>query len=363
MTNLPNSIELSEATLAALENRRAPKKVATAQRIPAFDFTKGALVLFMVLYHWLNYFVGVEGDYYNYLHFLTPSFIFITGFLISHVHFVKYGTGSVRLSGRLLIRGFKLLALFVSLNLLITIFLPGSSVHKAFYNASLSTNLYTIFGSGNVLIEGIGKAAAFGILVPISYLLICSSGLLFLCRISRYAFHFACGLLLAPVIFLAIDNIQAENLELLMIGLLGVVLGYASGAQITAIVSHRLALCGAYCFHLAAITIWGVPLALRIFGVVLTTALIYLLGDQKGQPGFLYNRIVLLGKYSLFGYISQIAILQVLRYLFRSVDLGIGALVLSLLLGFALTTVCVEVLDLVRARVGSVDRLYKAVFA
>ena len=45
---------------------------------PALDFTKGALVLIMVLYHWLNYFYGPRGDVYRYLRFLTPSFIFIT---------------------------------------------------------------------------------------------------------------------------------------------------------------------------------------------------------------------------------------------------------------------------------------------
>ena len=48
------------------------------------------LVLFMVLYHWLNYFVTPFGDMYKYLRFLTPSFIFITGFLISNVYLERY---------------------------------------------------------------------------------------------------------------------------------------------------------------------------------------------------------------------------------------------------------------------------------
>src|SRR5690349_11729639 len=54
-----------------------------AGRNPALDFTKGVLVLLMVLYHWINYFVTREGDLYRYLRFITPSFIFITGFLIA----------------------------------------------------------------------------------------------------------------------------------------------------------------------------------------------------------------------------------------------------------------------------------------
>src|SRR6184192_3526731 len=65
-------------------------KIAPLPRTPgrnsALDFTKGMLVLLMVLYHWLNYFVASEGDFYRYLRFVTPSFIFITGFLISNVY-------------------------------------------------------------------------------------------------------------------------------------------------------------------------------------------------------------------------------------------------------------------------------------
>ena len=358
---MADSIELSRATLAA-ENRRELEKAATAQRIPAFDFTKGALVLFMVLYHWLNYFVGAEGAYYNYLHFLTPSFIFITGFLISHVHFAKYGADSARLSGRLLIRGLKLLALFVALNFLIAVFLPGFSVRNAFYSAPLGNNLYSIFVDGNSFVDGIGKAAVFGILVPIGYLLICSSGLLLLSRNFRYVFHVACLILLAPLIVFAMRGVQVENLELLMIGLLGVVFGYTTAAQLAVVTSHRIALCALYCVYLAAVTYWGVPLGLRIAGVLLTTTLIYLAGDKKGRPGFLYDKIVLLGKYSLFGYISQIAILQALRYSFRFAAPGTGPLLVSLLLGFALTMASVEAMDALR-RISLVDRAYKAVFA
>src|SRR5207302_5956026 len=74
--------------------RSSHMMVATASkthRLPALDFTKGALVLFMVLYHWLNYFVSTEGDFYRYLRFLTPSFIFI----IEHSH-AQFGAAFCR---------------------------------------------------------------------------------------------------------------------------------------------------------------------------------------------------------------------------------------------------------------------------
>src|SRR5258708_615613 len=88
------------------------------QRIAALDFTKGALVLIMVVYHWLNYFYRPQGDVYKYLRFLTPSFIFITGFLVSNVYLSKYGVTDPRLPRRLIQRGLKILGVFVVLNVI-----------------------------------------------------------------------------------------------------------------------------------------------------------------------------------------------------------------------------------------------------
>jgi len=63
---------MTQGTLATSDYTTAMQG-AKSHRIPAFDFTKGTLVLFMVLYHWLNYFYGPQGDIYKYLRFLTPS--------------------------------------------------------------------------------------------------------------------------------------------------------------------------------------------------------------------------------------------------------------------------------------------------
>src|SRR5215472_5576139 len=95
-------------------DRPATVSVSKAQRIPSLDFTKGTLVLLMVLYHWLNYFTNLPWKYYDYLRFLTPSFIFITGFIISHVYLSKYAASDTRLSKRLFTRGLKLIAVFLA---------------------------------------------------------------------------------------------------------------------------------------------------------------------------------------------------------------------------------------------------------
>src|SRR5262249_38700960 len=87
--------------------------VSQPRRIARLDFVKGALVLVMVVYHWINYFIGLEWGGYRYLRFLTPAFIFITGFLVSHVYLARYSPVDPRLHRRLARRGLKLLALFV----------------------------------------------------------------------------------------------------------------------------------------------------------------------------------------------------------------------------------------------------------
>ena len=90
---------------------------------------------------------------------------------------------------------------------------------------------------------------------------------------------------------------------------------------------------------------------------------IYLLGERGGQLGGMRGCAILLGKYSLLGYIAQIAILQLLHRGLWHIDLGITALFATFALACLLTILTVAANDRARARVGAVDKLYKAVFA
>jgi len=129
------------------------------------------------------------------------------------------------------------------------------------------------------------------------------------------------------------------------------------------LVQHPYALTFAYVCYTIAITIWDVPFLLLVVGVFLSVAVIYLMGTSGRESGTTRSEIILLGKYSLFGYISQIAILQILGVGFRHVNLGFAGLAGSFFAAFVLTVASVEVVDRARARVARVDRLYKAVFA
>lgn len=347
-----------EATLA-LQAKAPSSKV---QRIPALDFTKGALVLIMVLYHWVNYFIGPQWPYYRYLRFLTPSFIFITGFMISHIYLSKYDAADPRLAKRLLVRGLKLLAIFIVLNVARMLATPILSTGGVVGNPLDPRSIFAVFVSGDVSVGG-GKIAAFYILVPISYILILSAALLRPYRAFRYTFHLMCVVLLASILALDLIGTQSQGLELVTIGLLGVLTGFAPIAKINKFVRHPYLLAFTYLCYVFAITIWNVPFPLQIVGVSLNVIAIYAVGSSAGEPSRMKRHVILLGKYSLFGYVGQIAVLQILSAGFRHVHPGLYVLVITFVAAFVLTMLSVELLDRARSRAARMDRLYKAVFA
>jgi peptidoglycan/LPS O-acetylase OafA/YrhL len=342
-----------------------PQGIASSpkpQRIAALDFTKGALVLIMVLYHWMNYFMVLGWTYYRYLHFLTPSFIFITGFMISNVYLSKYAAADPRLSKRLFTRGLKLMAIFLVLNLARAFVVSALGTGVLTRNPLDPGNVFTILVSGNLPVTG-GKLISFSILVPISYLLMFSGALMLPYRFYRYTFHIVCILCLLSILILRLADAQSFNLEFVTIGMLGVLIGFVPIAAINGFVRHPYTLAFAYLCYTIAITMWNVPFPLLVVGVFLSVMVIYLVGASGSEYGAIKNEVVLLGKYSLFAYISQVAILQILSAGFHHVQLGVAGLGLSFSAAFALTILSVEMVDRARARMASVDRLYKVVFA
>lgn len=353
----------SRSTLSSIprldvaEKARSPK----SQRIPALDFTKGALVLLMVLYHWLNYFIGVQWPYYKYLRFLTPSFIFITGFMISNVYLSKYAAADPRLSKRLFTRGLKLIAIFLVLNLARSFVVPSLGTGAVVSNLVDPKNLFAIFVSGN-LPSG-SKLISFSILVPISYLLMFSGALMLPYRLYRYTFHLVCIILLSCILILGVVGLGSYDLEFITIGMLGVLAGFVPIERINRFVRRPYMLVLAYMCYATAITIWNVPFLLLVVGTSLSLTAIYLIGASGRESGRIRSEIILLGKYSLFGYISQVAILQILSAGFHRINFGSAEMVLSFFAAFVLTTASVEVVDRARARMVNADRLYKWVFA
>jgi peptidoglycan/LPS O-acetylase OafA/YrhL len=364
MASLPTEkFEMATDLQTLPKSVQDPKAMAKkSQRIPALDFTKGALVLIMVLYHWLNYFFGTSDN--RYLRFLTPSFIFITGFLISNVYFSKYGSADPRLPKRLMQRGLKILGVFLFLNLARVALFPGIYRAQMVAEHSSIRSLFDIYVVGSNLGGGQGKAIAFFILVPIAYLLLLSAVLSVAGRAHRHIFHAVCALFFLAIVILELNGYQSANLELLAIGLLGMVAGYIPIGRINAFLRYPFALVVAYLCYLGAITLWNIIYPLQVVGVCLSLIILYWMGGEGSHPNRFQRLAILLGKYSLLGYIAQIAVLQFLHQGLRHAHLsGIAALSISFPSAFILTILVVDVTDRARRRVATVDRFYRAVFA
>ncbi len=333
-----------------------PAAAARADRIQALDFTKGMLVLIMVLYHWLNYFVGPDGYFYRYLRFLTPSFIFITGFFISHVYLRKYDLRASRLPVRLLSRGMKLLGVFVVLNVAASLISFGSVAAAGMLFTTSS--LLSVYATGNT-----AHVAAFSILVPISYLLLLSAALVIAARFYTQVFHAASISVFICALALAFAGVNNAYVELLSIGLIGVSCGSVPPKVLHASLDQPALLLLAYSVYLCLITLWREEFALQIVGVGLSLALLYVLGQRANGRSRASGIVVLLGKYSLLGYIAQIFVLQALRRGLPHVTSGIPLLGLSFAAGLVLTVISVYAVDRIRLKAPVFNRLYAAVFA
>jgi len=98
--------------------------------------------------------------------------------------------------------------------------------------------------------------------------------------------------------------------------------------------------------------------------VILTTALLYTAGSRLATGGTARRRTILLGKYSLLGYIAADCDLagteeDFLVYLSTASAASLAALLLSVLLMVAI----VEAVDIARQRSKIANDLYRLVFA
>jgi hypothetical protein len=324
-------------------------------RNEALDFTRGGLVLLMVLYHWLNYFVPSEVEVYRYLRFLTPGFIFITGFVVASVYFSRRDGSSP--AARLATRGIKLLGLFAGLNLAIGLLISRS--HTSLWSPE---GLVNVFVSGNTNVGGI-KAAAFYVLIPISYLLLVSALLVVVHNRWAYIVEATVIGLISSRLVLAWAGLICPNVDMLAIGSLGILVGRLPSEKIERIVDYPLLLGIAYVFQATALAIWNVIYVLQVTSVFVNLAVLYAFGMSRGLPERLKDHFKMLGRYSLFGYIAQICILQVLRRGFQGVDESAPMLLVSFLAAFALTSITVVAVDRARARAALVNRMYSVVFS
>ena len=320
-------------------------------RLVGLDFAKGMLVLVMVVYHWMNYFVVLETPFFKYLRFLTPSFIFLAGFIVSHVYLPRAQSGRTAVPRRLILRGSKLLTIVAVLNVAARILGTGMAGRRLGGHSVGRVVLDFITGSTPV---------AFSVLVPIAYLLVICAWLLALAR-YRLGLYIVSATFVAAALISAQIGVENGYLEMLGAGMLGVSLGTLDAARLQRLLDRPVLVVVAYGAYLSAIAAWNAVYIVLLFGVIANTALFYVAGRNGDKD---WRRIILrLGNYSLFAYIAQIIILQVARKVLAADYGGAGALGAALAISIGTTVLAVEVLDQLNRRVPRVKRLYETVFA
>jgi hypothetical protein len=329
-----------------------PSQGGKASRIFALDMTKGVLVVFMVIYHSLNY----TTEYYlafRYMAFLPPSFILIVGFLLSGVYSARYDVRDFRLHQRLIIRGVKLILLFTLLNIA-ALASRGQPLR----------NLELFFGHfPEIYLTGAGRFAAFEILLPISYLLILAPVLLLIDRAHRVAMPVIAVSFFGTCVLLDANGVSSLNLNMLAAGVLGMVLGRISLARLELLRHFWPIPLIIYATVFSVATATGQTYCLQLLSACAALALIYGLSARFDAPSWLRQRLLRLGQYSLVSYILQIGILQVLLRLFGRPEPWSVEFFLFLFGTLLLMTVLVELLDRARLRSTGLETAYKTLFA
>ena len=326
------------------------------RRDPSFDFLKGFLVVVMVVHHTLEYFVGPDYWLIRYVDFVTGGFVFAAGFLPALLLQSNPGGNRQKTCARLFARGVKLLLLFVILNILLGFLLEKSPGGKQFGVSQFFRNLYPIF------LYGDKSLVAFAILVPIAYTLIALAILLQARHVRSVVAITALGL----VTFCTLSSGWSFNLYYLSMGLAG----GAAGMLVNPRLMGSSVRPGIKALLWAGAAVYMVSITfLRHDNAVLYAAGIFcVLGCaytsvRAFEPETLWFQYhVVLGQYSLLGYLGQILFLQMLR---RG---HISALHWTLgLIPFLLTCVFLGGmsvgLDFLRKRNVTIDLAYRSVFA
>lgn len=337
---------------------RLPAMRAKARpRIEALDMTKGVLVMAMVIYHSFNY----STDYtlaFKYLPFLfvPPSFILITGFLISRLYFTPEASRDLSVYCRLLFRGFRLLFLFTALNVLTQLVGRQKAINTPQGLSYLLDYWYEIYAIGG------GQYAAFSILLPIAYLMLLAPVLILLYR-AHSLFALLTAVALAIFFMLQGEGEPFYNLALLSAGLIGVILGRVPDKALYLLRRYWYLPVILYAGYVAFIHLVWQSRFDQLLDALLALAAIFSLCGAIGAGRLVGRELMIVGRYSLLAYIVQIAVLQVLtRMIGRLEPFTLPFYLLMAGVGL-LMILMAEGLQWARSRAVWVDAPYRFIFA
>jgi peptidoglycan/LPS O-acetylase OafA/YrhL len=333
----------------------------SAARSNAIDFVKGILVVAMVGYHTLNYFVIGKPLAYCYFFYVGPAFIFFSGFMCGTVYLEKFKEDKKYVFRRLLVRSLKLVLLFFGLNILI-----HSMFRENYSGQRLGINLI-LDNLGSVFLKGNPALMAFEILVPISYTLLISIPILCLAKLKYFMYVLLISIIGALSL---LHKGLPYNIHYGLYGVTGVYTGLVITELKSRLKSRFIGFAVAlilflYLFVLipGRVNVEG-SLILFFIYVNIVIAASYLLGSYLESRGVLPRVFIKFGRYSLYLYLAQIFILQVLSRLGISMEEFEPLRTFIIFASVSISLIPVSYLtDYVRGRILIADRIYRFIFA
>jgi hypothetical protein len=324
----------------------------------ALDFVKGSCVIGMIIHHTLDYF-PVSVLLHKYVRFITGSFVFVTGFLVTSIYLAKYDIVKERnkISFRLVSRGLKILFLFSALNIAIELIIDQNIDFRAFELSGILSKFYTVYFFGSY------KIVAFELLIPISYTLILTGIMVFTLKEKIYlVLPLSITLFLYCSYFFFYQN-AAYNLRYLTIGLLGTAFGLIPFKKIDKLRKHWYIVSGIFIVHLIILIYTRLYYPIYVLNVVFSLMFLYMLGSKIISNNiFIYN-IILLGKYSLFAYLLQIAVLQIIARILPFRYLITTRAIAGFIVTLASVMLSVYLLNHYKKKSNFLSKLYNLVFS
>lgn len=341
---------------------QAGAKPAGARRDEALDMVKGMLVVAMMVIHASNLFVDSASlRYWVYpvaLGFVSGSWIFISGFLVTAHYQSSFDTDVGGTSRRLWARGLRLLAIFLFVNLLlgkISLDCPDGLTTRTCQPWQL-------------LVLGDNVGMTFEILQGIAYVLLVAP-----LYMSAPLAATACVVLLVTIATIGqLLGGSASGLSwMILVGMVGLTLGwYVPAHRLRELVTEPRK-------RLLAITVglvsWGgyqmsaffpaqhtMLVALYTVGVAGMLLILYAANGWIVWRGLGQRWMNLMARYALLCYMGQMAILQAWRHLTDGIP-ALGTFAVSFAVGMILLVAGLEALDNLRRRVRAVDRAYQFV--
>jgi hypothetical protein len=331
------------------------------KRDEIFDFIKGILVIGMVVYHSLNYFTTGYSVIYDYFSFVARGFILLSGFMCGAIYYSKFQKDRYYVLKRLPIRAFKLISIFLIIN--ISIGMLAGRMGSGNSDAANSILAWTRI----TLLEGAPYLSSFEILVPIAYVLLISP--LFFHK-TGFGINLIYVIIFSYMAFSLFDIDLSYNLNCLLIGIGGISIGLVY-TRINKYLDNIYLRSGLAVF-LTIIYVILIPMGFDIRQNILITFVyicivifnLYSLGRLLNLKKCFSSKIIIIGRYSLFLYIGQIVILHILRSMintrFSVNDLGLWIIIVSVNIAMVIAATFTEFL---RSNSKIMDKAYRLIFA